>query len=395
MTNRWAVLALLFGIRCAMAFQFQTTAALSPTIMQTFGVGIADLGLLIGLYLSPGVILALPGGGIARLYGDKAVVSAGLALMIVGGLIMALTSSWEWQIIGRVVAGAGGVLLNVLMSKMVADWFVGREIATAMGIFVNSWPVGIAVALIVAPLIADAGGLPAAHGVAVGLAAIGLLALTLLYRQRPTEPAASASVSSGRIGGPVLAAVVAAALIWGLYNAALAMIFSFGPALLAERGWSAAAASSATSVALWLVAISVPLGGFLADRFGKRRLVMLLGFVLFAAALPVAARSDAVLPMFAILGLVSDVAAGPIMSLPSLVLSAENRAVGMGIFFAIYYFAALVAPTAAGWTADLFGTAAVAFDLGAAMLLVCCLALWLFDRLANAAARVERGSVAA
>ncbi|MHA1566832.1 MAG: MFS transporter [Alphaproteobacteria bacterium] len=394
MTNRWAVLALLFGVRCAMAFQFQTAAALSPTIMQAFGVGIADIGLLIGLYLSPGVILALPGGGIARLYGDKAVVSAGLALMIVGGLIMALTSSWEWQIIGRVVAGAGGVLLNVLMSKMVADWFVGREIATAMGIFVNSWPVGIAVALVVAPLIADAGGLLAAHGVAAGLAAIGLLALATLYRQRPAA-AASTSVSSGRLRGPVLAAVVAAALIWGLYNAALAMIFSFGPALLAERGWSAAAASSATSVALWLVAVSVPLGGFMADRFGQRRLVMLLGFVLFAVALPVAARSDAVLPMFAVLGLVGGVAAGPIMSLPSLVLSAENRGVGMGLFFAIFYLSAVLAPIAAGWTADLFGTAAVTFDLGAVMLLTCCLALWLFDRLAIAAARLGRASGAA
>jgi predicted MFS family arabinose efflux permease len=54
MSNRWYVLALLFCVRVAMAFQFQTVAALSPLIMSEFKVNIADIGLLIGLYLSPG-----------------------------------------------------------------------------------------------------------------------------------------------------------------------------------------------------------------------------------------------------------------------------------------------------------------------------------------------------
>jgi len=45
--------------------------------------------------------------------------------------------SWTVQIAGRLVAGAGVVLLNVQMTKMVADWFAGREIATAMAIFVK------------------------------------------------------------------------------------------------------------------------------------------------------------------------------------------------------------------------------------------------------------------
>jgi hypothetical protein len=32
------------------------------------------------------------------------------------------------------LAGTGGVLLNVLMSKMVTDWFAGKEIATSMAV---------------------------------------------------------------------------------------------------------------------------------------------------------------------------------------------------------------------------------------------------------------------
>jgi hypothetical protein len=62
MSGRWNILALLFAVRTAMAFQFQSTAAMAPMLRQEFGVGPAEIGLLIGLYLAPGVALAIPGG---------------------------------------------------------------------------------------------------------------------------------------------------------------------------------------------------------------------------------------------------------------------------------------------------------------------------------------------
>src|SRR5690606_37059299 len=71
MQNRWGVLALLFAVRTTMAVQFQSIAAMSPIIMQEFGIALADIGLLIGLYLAPGIVIALPGGEIGRRFGDK------------------------------------------------------------------------------------------------------------------------------------------------------------------------------------------------------------------------------------------------------------------------------------------------------------------------------------
>ena len=118
-----------------------------------FGVSLADIGILIGLYFTPGMALALPGGAIGQKFGDKAAVACALALMLIGELAMVASEQWGWQIAGRLVAGSGGVLLNVLMTKMVTDWFAGREIATAMAIFVNSWPAGIAISLLILPAI--------------------------------------------------------------------------------------------------------------------------------------------------------------------------------------------------------------------------------------------------
>ena len=54
---------------------------------QTYQVTAADVGLLIGLYLSPGLAIALPGSAIGKFFGDKRAVLAGLALMTLSFLL--------------------------------------------------------------------------------------------------------------------------------------------------------------------------------------------------------------------------------------------------------------------------------------------------------------------
>ena len=115
------MLAILFIARTAVGFQFQSVAALGPVMVSELSIGYATLGTLVGVYLMPGVLLALPGGVLGQRFGDKRVSLIGLALMIVGGLIVA-ASATPWSIgLGRVVSGTGAVLLNILMAKMVTD----------------------------------------------------------------------------------------------------------------------------------------------------------------------------------------------------------------------------------------------------------------------------------
>jgi MFS family permease len=183
--NRWGILAVLFVVRLSMSFQFQSVAAVAPLLGHDFGVGLADIGLLIGLYFTPGVALALPGGAIGQRFGDKATVLGALLLMLLGGLAMVFSDSWSGQIAGRLVAGAGGVLLNVQMTKMVTDWFAGKEIATAMAIFVNSWPAGVAMSLLALPSIGTAYGVTAAYLAVAALIAFGIVVLAAGYQPPP------------------------------------------------------------------------------------------------------------------------------------------------------------------------------------------------------------------
>ena len=55
------------------------------------------------------------------------------------------------------------------------------------------------------------------------------------------------------------------------------MIFSFGPTMLAERGWTVAAAGSAVSIVMWLAILSVPAGGLVADWTRRPLAIIVLG----------------------------------------------------------------------------------------------------------------------
>jgi MFS family permease len=374
--NRWLVLTVLFAVRLTMAFQFQSVAAVAPLLGSAFGVSLADVGILIGLYLAPGVALALPGGAIGQRFGDRWTVVAALLLMLIGQLAMALSDSWSMQIAGRLVSGAGGVMLNVQMTKMVADWFSGRELATAMAIFVNSWPAGIALSLLMLPLIGTAFGVAAVYLAVAALIALALVLFALTY----VSPATTATATRARLGRDVLIAVIVAGMMWGLFNVGFAMIFSFGPTMLVERGWSIAAAGSVISIVLWLAVISVPLGGFLADRSGRPDVLLVGGCIVFAVAMIALPRSDAVIAIVTALGMISGLPAGPILSLPARVLKPETRAIGMGIFYTLYYVTMMLGPVVGGASAKWTGSAAAAFDFGAAVLLVCPVLFWVFNR---------------
>jgi MFS family permease len=291
---------------------------------------------------------------------------------------MALLDSWTGQIAGRLVAGAGGVLLNVQMTKMVADWFVGKEIATAMAIFVNSWPAGIALSLLTLPSVGTAYGVRAVYFTVAALIGSGLVLLVTAYQ----SPASSVmtNVASARFDRNAAVAVLLAGLIWGLYNAGFATIVSFGPSMLVERGWSITSAGSAISIVLWLTVVSVPAGGFLADRTRRPQSILVGGCILFAILMVTLPRSDAVILIVTAVGLIGGQPAGPILSLPARVLTPETRAIGMGIFYTLYYATMMLGPVIAGGCAKWTGSAAAAFDFGAAVLLACPALLLVFNR---------------
>src|SRR5437867_1050507 len=84
---------------------------------------------------------------------------------------------------------------------------------------------------------ATSSGVGAVHLAVAAFIAFGVVLLALFYQPPAAAPAAS-STAATRLDRSAALAVIVAGLIWGLFNIAFAVIFSFGPSMLVERGWS-------------------------------------------------------------------------------------------------------------------------------------------------------------
>lgn len=361
-----------------MGFQFQGVAALGPALTAETAISYAALGTLMGVYLLPGALFAIPGGWLGKRFGDKRIVLVGMIMMTVGGALLALSNVYEVMIAGRLVSGTGAVLLNVLVTKMVTDWFVGTRIVMAMGILISSWPLGIAIALVTMGPLAEVFGLAGAFTIPVLVCALSLLLVAGFYTS-PTTTQGSGSNSNGRdrrnLTRYEFSGAILSGCVWCFYNVAFILPLSFGPELLTERGMDLSAAGAITSLTSWLIIPALPLGGWLAEHIHRPVSTMVVSFLAIALVIWVIPFTTHHVLAFTMLGLIFGPAGGLIMALPAQVLRSENRAVGMGIYFTVYYVGMGIIPAIAGYVRDATGDPAAPIWFAGAMILVAMLSL--------------------
>ena len=266
--RRWLILIVLFLARTALAIQFQAVASAGPFLIVALAIDYAALGFLIGLHSLPGVAIAIPGGVLGQRLGAKRVALIGLSLMVAGGTVMGFAQSFLLAAVGRTVLGVGAVLFNVLATKMVTDWFSGREIATAMGTLVSSWPLGIALGLLLfGSLGADHGWAAIMHASTLCVLA-GLVLVALFYQEPPGITSSTQAKLKLDLSRREWALVCIAGAIWALFNVSYIVLVSFGPELFRQRGFSLVQSNLLVSLIGWTLIPSIPLASAVAERFG-------------------------------------------------------------------------------------------------------------------------------
>ncbi len=353
---RWRILGLLFLARIGLGLQFQTAVSVGDDLIVAFGLDYAGIGLLIGLFMAPGLVLAFPAGYLGRFVPDRIMVVLGLGALGLGGFVSSLATDASMIGTGRVFAGAGFLFTTLYLTKMVADWFEGREIATAMSILVTSWPFGIAAGQVGHAWLAVTYGWQVPFQAASVYCLIAALAVFGLYRPpHDLPPARSGSVV--RMSREEWNLILYAGAAWGVFNAAYVTYLSFGPQLLEEHGQTAIAAAGIVSIGSWLMVFSGAICGQIADRFGRRNIVLGVCMGGAVGALLLLGKPGAGLSASVLFGLIGMAPAGVIMALAGAALRPQVREFGMGVFFTAYYAIMLVTPTAAGALRDATGTA--------------------------------------
>lgn len=382
MENRWLVLTVLFVVRIAMGVQYQSVGSVSSLLVEDLDIDYAQLGALIGFYDMPGILLAFPSGLLGHRFGDKRIVVMGLGLMVVSGLLMSVGYSYALAAAGRLIGGVGAVLLNVLLTKIIADWFAGREIVTAMAILVSSWPVGISLGLISLGPIATASSWLQVMRLTAVACTFALALVVFAYR----SPSSVGDHQQFRWKGFDLSQrevglVVLAGILWTLFNFGIISLPSFAPAFLTTAGWTLAEAGSLVSVVTWILIPTVQLGGYLADRIGRPDVILVICFLGIGLAICLLPHWSNPLALFVALGLLFGPPAGIIMALPAEVLRPENRALGMGIYYTCSYAGLAALPAVAGLSRDLTENPAAPLLLAGALLFIAVVVLGFFRAL--------------
>lgn len=358
---RWAMLALCFGVRIGLGFQFQTLGSVADPLAGALGLSFAEIGTLIGLFMVPGLVLSIPAGVAGRRFSDRSLIAGGMLLMALGGAIAALADGFALLAAGRLVCGAGFVVATIFLTKAIADWFAGRELATAMAILVMSWPFGIAMGQVAHGWLARLFDWRVPFAAASLYCLLGAAAMWLAYRA-PTahEPIAAEAVATAPAASTTLSRrewilTLAAALVWAAFNAGYIVYLSFAPQVLTAHGIGALDAASTISLASWVMIFSGALCGQIADRTRRSDLILAVclgGAMLALVLLPQVAWS---VPLALLFGLVGMAPAGLIMALTGEAMAPARRPVGMGIFFSAYFLLTAPAPAIAGWLYDRTG----------------------------------------
>ncbi len=382
-SSRWVVLGIVFLTRTCIGFQFIAVAAQMPQLRAELHFDYSQIGILLGVFMIAGALLSLPSGMIANRLGDRRTIQIGLVALVAGGAILGSGETFHAALIGRIIGGFGAVFITVPAAKILTDWFVGKEMATAMSILGVAWPVGIAVGMSLLPFINVWSDWRVAVYVTAAVPALAMLLVSVLpapdarteVDSAPAKPAARPPLWS--IHPREFWVILAGGAAWPLMSTGGYVVFSsYAPVMLIDRGIPHTTAALVISLLSWLLIAIVPLGGYLTDRTGKRDLMFWGGCLAAAAAIAMVPVMDPV-ELWVVVAAILGLTVGMVMALPGEVLSPESRATGLGLYYTMYYIGTGVLPAIAGWIQDATGSAAFVIWFSAA-----CLALAPFSLLA-------------
>lgn len=352
--SRWLVLVLLFGCRTGLGFQFQTLGSVSEQLIVDLGFNYTQVGTLIGLFMLPGAFLAIAAGYSGRFFSDQVLAGFGMFALGVGGALGAVADGFGMLSAGRIACGVGFVVSTIYFTKMAADWFSGKELATAMGILVMSWPFGIAMGQIGHEWLAVTFDWRVAFWVAAAYCLVGSGLLVAFYRTPAVAKDKLERVQT-RLSGRELGLTLTASLVWAFFNAGYVVYLSFAPQVLVSQGFGKLEAAMVISLASWVMIFSGAICGQIADRTRKPDLILYLCMAVAVASLLLLPQSSLAIPVALAFGLMGMAPAGVIMALTGETMAPERRAFGMGIFFTSYFVVLAPTPIIAGWLYDRSG----------------------------------------
>jgi MFS family permease len=274
---------------------------LLPTIIVALSISSFEAGIALSIASIAFALLQFPSGRLSDQLTRKTVLLASLSLLLVGSVLLSLTTTYLLLLVGAAVAGSGEGLYGAADRGLLSDLFVEKR-GVAFGLHT---------------VFSDVGGILAA-GLAAGAlalgvwqtaflpAVIGLAAVAFLVYRWGDEPVRvepvtfGARETVGRLFGRSRFRRLLVA--YSLFAITTQGVIGFLPALLqAEHGFSSVLASVAFAGMFATGLVARPAAGRLSD--GRNRMIV-AGAGLLLGAVGLLALVMATSPLLAVVGVV-------------------------------------------------------------------------------------------
>ena len=281
-----------------MFFHRLCPAVIALDIQSSFGITGTLLGVLSSTYFYSYAIMQLPTGLMADSWGPRKTASVFLMLAGVGSVVMGIAPNLMVAITGRVLVGLGVSTIFVCNFKLLSEWFSPRQFIIMGSAFMSMGGIG---ALSASAPLAWISNVIGWRMTFLSVGAITLLMAALVYsfvRNRPADmglPPISPGpgkmqknngllsgmkmvVTSGRFWPPAVWAFCVIGIsfaIGGLWG---------GPYLMQVYGLSKTSAGGVLTTFALSMIFGSPLLGWLANRFGRKSMLISCSLMLIAAS---------------------------------------------------------------------------------------------------------------
>ena len=363
-TVRWLVLALFSLAIAGSYYEYDAIAPIAGFLRADRGFTQAQIGMLNAVFSLPNIVFALLGGVLIDRYGPARVATWTAALCLAGAGLTAIGSPYAVMVMGRLLFGVAEEALFIALLAGLAQWFASGGTALAMALFFSFARIG-SYAADTSPgwaraLYAHGWRLPlwlAAAATAASFAA-ALIYRVVDGRARASGrlPAASAPeritwsdlVSFDRSYWYILALNVLFAAVFFPFRSTFAIEY-FQDA----KGLTLQQAGLANSWVFFAAIFATPLFGFLADRLGRRSLMMMIATLLMPLVFLILGTTDWSLWIStSLMGISFSVVPAVIWPATAMLVAPRRLGTGYGLINLLQNLFLAASNLAAGWLAD-------------------------------------------
>jgi len=345
-----------------------------PLWATEFNLSLVQVGIIRTSYSGAMALFQTPAGFLAERWGERRLLAAGTAITAAGFIALGWSGGFLGLLVLLILSGGGSGVQHPLASSLVSKAFETGARRAALGTYNFSGDLGkITAAAAIAAAAAGLGWRTSSTVAGVlGLALAVAIAVALRGIPESAEDRAERTAVAGSSGWGIrdVRSFQALAAVGMIDNATRTGLLTFLPFMLIEKGVSPAAAGGSLALVFAGGAVGKFVCGFLAERFGIIRTVVVTEAATTLGILTVVVAPDAVvLAILFPLGIALNGTSSVLYATVAELVAPDRRSRAYGLYYTLAIGASALAPTIYGLVGDQVGVPMTLTIVGAVVLI--------------------------